>query len=237
MVKKIEILLPNLPKEWHGKTIVWMSDLHLGPINGAKFAEKITQISNSLSPDLVFIGGDLYDGSQKPDPYLIAGPLENLFSRQGVFFITGNHEEFGDPDIFISAVQKLGIKVLNNEMVEINGLQIIGVDYLNASQKKDFKNILADLKIDKDMPSILLKHEPKDLNIAKQAGISFQISGHTHNGQQWPFNYLTKLMYQGFNYGLKHHGSMLVYISSGAGGWGPPLRIGSSYEIVEIMLL
>jgi predicted MPP superfamily phosphohydrolase len=214
-----------------------MSDLHLGPIKDVKFAEKITELSNSLSPDLVFVGGDLYDGSHHPDPYILANPLKNLSSRLGKFFITGNHEEFGKPDIFLSAVQKLGIKILQNEMVEIKGLQIIGVDFLNASPKKQFQKILEDLKIDRKKPSILLKHEPKNLAVAEKAGISFQISGHTHNGQQWPFNYLTKIMYKGFSYGLKHHGSMPIYISSGAGGWGPPLRVGSNYEIVEIIFI
>ena len=237
IVRKIQISLPNLGSEWKGKTIVWMSDLHLGPIHGTKFAEKVVRISNSLSPDLVFIGGDLYDGSHKPDPYIIAKPLENITSSLGVFFITGNHEEFGDSSIFLSAVKNLGIKVLNNEMVEINGLQIIGVDYLDTAKKKDFKNILENMKIDIKKPSILLKHEPKNLKISEQIGISFQISGHTHNGQQWPFNYLTNLMYKGFSYGLKHHNNMPVYVSSGVGGWGPPLRVGTDHEIVCITLI
>ncbi len=237
VVKNIEISLPGLPPEWKGRTIVYMSDLHLGPINGAKFAERITQVSNSLSPDIVFIGGDLYDGSHRPDPYIIAKPLEKLSSKLGTFFVTGNHEEFGDPSIFLLAIQKLGIKVLYDRKVEIDGLQIIGVDYLNASNKKRFKSILENMKIDRNKSSILLKHEPKDLKIAEEAGISLQISGHTHNGQQWPFNYVTKLMYKGFSYGLKHHGSMLVYVSSGIGGWGPPLRVGSDYEIVSIKLV
>ncbi len=237
VIKKIQISLPNLREQWKKRKIVWMSDLHLGPIKGEKFAEKVVQISNSLSPDLVFIGGDLYDGSHKPDPFTIARPLKNLSSRFGVFFITGNHEEFGDPNIFLSAVEKLGFKILNNEMVEIDGLQIIGVDYLSSSAKKQFKKILEDVKINREKPAILLKHEPKNLKVAEKAGISFQISGHTHNGQQWPFNYLTSIMYHGFSYGLKHHGSMPVYISSGTGGWGPPLRVGSDYEIVEITLI
>lgn len=236
-VKRIDVSIPNIGEQWKGKKAVWMSDLHLGPINGKKFAEKITQISNSLSPDFVFIGGDLYDGSHKPDPYEIAKPLKNLTSRLGVFFVTGNHEEFGNPSIFLSSVQKLGMVILNNSMVNINGLQIVGVDYLSAANKKRFKSILENLKINKNIPSILLKHEPKDLKIAEDAGISLQISGHTHNGQQWPFNYLTKLMYKGYSYGLKKHGSMFVYVSSGVGGWGPPIRVGSDYEIVEITFI
>ena len=236
LIKKIHISLQNLPEIWKGKTVVFMSDLHLGPIRGARFAREVTEVSNSLSPDLVFIGGDLYDGSHTPDPYITAKPLKNLSSRFGVFFITGNHEEFNDPSIFLKAVHDLGFEVLDDKMVEIDGLQIIGVDYLNSLNKKSFKEILENTKINKEKPSILLKHEPKNLKIAEQAGISLQVSGHTHNGQQWPFNYLTSIMYKGFNYGLRHSGSMKVFVSSGVGGWGPPLRVGSDPEIICIIL-
>ena len=237
VVKKIQISLPALPSTWKGKTLVWMSDVHLNSTRGVKFAEKIKNITNSLSPDIVFIGGDLFDGSHKPDPYMIAEPLKNLFSRLGVFYITGNHEEFGDPDIFLKAVESLGFKILRDEMIEIEGVQIIGVDYLNNVTKEQFQKTLESLKIDKSKLSILLKHEPKDLDISEKAGISFQISGHTHRGQQWPFNYLTYLVYKGYGYGLKKYHSMLIYVSSGVGGWGPKLRIGSDDEIVQITLL
>jgi len=162
--------------------------------------------------------------------------MKNLFSRLGVFYITGNHEEFSDPMPFLIAVESLGFTVLRDEKIEIDGLQIIGVDYLNNVNKKQFQKTLEDMKIDKSKPAILLKHEPKDLAVAEKAGISFQISGHTHRGQQWPFNYLIYLVYKGFSYGLKHYHSMLVYVSSGAGGWGPKLRIGSDDEIVLITL-
>jgi hypothetical protein len=237
VVKSIKVSLPGIEEAWKGKKIVCMSDVHLGPIRGAKFAEKITRISNSLSPDVVFIVGDLFDGAHRPDPLKIAKPFENLSSKSGVFFVTGNHEEFRDPSIFLEAVKKLGINVLSDSMILIDGLQIVGVDYLNSSNKKKFKNVLENIKIDKNKPSILLKHEPKNLDVAEDAGISFQVSGHTHDGQQWPFNYITSLMYKGFGYGLKKHGSMLVYVSSGVGGWGPPLRVGSDYEIVCIELV
>lgn len=236
-VKNIKVSLLLLGKDWIGKKIVYMSDLHLGPIRGIKFSEKVKKLSNSLYPDIVFIGGDLYDGAHKPNPFLIAEPLKELTSKYGVFFVTGNHEEFSDPSIFIKAVLDLGIQVLDNRMIEIDGLQIVGVDYMKASNKKRFKNILENINFDKQKPSILLKHEPNNLDIAHRAGVSFQISGHTHNGQQWPFNYLTSLMYKGFGYGLKKYKSMSVYVSSGIGGWGPSLRVGSQCEIVCINLV
>jgi len=235
MVRKIKVSLPGLPKSWQGRTAVWMSDLHLGSIHGKKFSEKITKISNFLSPDIIFIGGDLYDGTHAPDPLLIAKPLEKLSSSFGTFFVTGNHEEFNDPSQFLNSIRALGIKVLENETVEIDGLQIVGVDYLTTSKKEDFQKILDAIKIDRTKPSILLKHEPINLDISEQKGISFQISGHTHKGQQWPFNYLTNLIAKGYGYGLKNYGTMQIYVSSGTGGWGPPLRVGSNREVVQII--
>ena len=235
-IKKMQISIPNLPQAWKGRTVVWMSDLHLGSIYRTRFAKKFTRISNSLSPDVVFIGGDLYDGTHAPDPYKLAAPLSELTSKFGIFYITGNHEEFGSPKPFIDVVQKLGFTILNDEKKEIDGVQIVGVDYSNSSKRENFKNVLEKIQINKAMPSILLKHEPRDLDVAEQAGISFQISGHTHKGQQWPFGYLAKRMYKKYFYGLNQYekSTMQVLVSSGVGGWGPPVRVGSDCEIIHV---
>lgn len=233
-ITRMAVSLPNLPETWHGRTAVWMSDLHLGSVRGHAFAQKVTTLSNSLSPDVVFIGGDLYDGTLAPDPFTIAEPLAKLTAPRGVYFISGNHEEFGDPTPFVHAVHKLGITILNDTLITLDGLQILGVDYMHSTDANAFANILERLALDTQLPSILLKHEPKDLDVAERAHISMQISGHTHRGQQWPFNYLANIAYKGYGYGLKPHGTMQVYVSSGIGGWGPPLRVGSQCEIVQI---
>jgi predicted MPP superfamily phosphohydrolase len=163
-------------------------------------------------------------------------PFKNMKAPQGVFFITGNHEEFGDSTAFINAVKSVGIRTLVDEKTEVDGVEIIGVDYHNASDKKQFAHILSKLAIDKAKPSILLKHEPKDIDVARDAGISLQISGHTHRGQLWPFEYMAKLVYKGFSYGLKSLGTTQVYVSSGVGTWGPPMRVGTDGEIVVFTL-
>ena len=233
-IKKIQVSLPNIPESWKGRTAVWVSDLHLGSIYQTRFAKKVTSLVNSLSPDIIFIGGDLYDGTHALDAYALAQPLEHLSSQFGTFFVTGNHEEFGSPESFLDVVAKLRIRILNDEKIDIDGLQIAGVDYLRSAQKENFKRVLESMGIDKSMPSILLKHEPRDLDVAEHAGISLQISGHTHRGQQWPFGYLAERMYKGFAYGLRQHGTMQVCVSSGVGGWGPPVRVDSNCEIVHI---
>ena len=234
VIKKIEVEIPNLPKAWVGRSAVFASDFHLGIARTAKFSQKVTQVINSLSPDIIFIGGDLYDGTHAPDPYVIAKPLENLKAPLGTLYISGNHEEFGDASPFFATVAKLGMKMIQDGMVDIDGLQIIGVDYLTCHSKEQFQKVLKSIPFDKTKPSVLLKHEPKDLEVGEEAGISFQISGHTHNGQQWPFNLLTNLIYKGYGYGHKHKGNMDVYVSSGVGGWGPEFRVASDCEVVLI---
>ncbi len=233
-IKRINIEIPNIPDVWRGRTAVWMSDLHLGSIRGKRFSEKVTKISNSLSPDIVFIGGDLFDGTQAIDLKKASNPLSGLFSKLGIFFIAGNHEEFGDTKPFIEVVKSLNIKILRDEIIEIDGVQIAGVDYMTCLKKENFVEVLNSLKIDKNKPSILLKHEPKDLDIAENAGFSLQISGHTHKGQQWPFNHLVDLIYKGHGYGLKKYGKMDVLVSSGVGSWGPPIRVGTDCEFLFI---
>jgi predicted MPP superfamily phosphohydrolase len=235
-VAKVAISLPNLPAFWQNKKAVFISDLHLGQIRGAKFVEEVVQQINALAPEIVFIGGDLFDGTTSPDLRAFMAPLRKLNVPKGIYFITGNHEEFGNPDKFISAVKEVGIEVLQDRKVEIDGLQIIGADYETSSDREAFRIILNNVSLDRTRPSILIKHEPKDLDIDRDAGVSLQLSGHTHRAQQWPLGYLAHYIYKGFSYGLKRLGDMQVYTSSGVGTWGPPLRVGTDSEIVVITL-
>lgn len=232
IITKISVTLPNLPSSWKNRKAVWISDLHLGQINGVSFAQKIVKRISALSPDIIFIGGDLYDGTRAPDLSEFTAPFKELSAPLGVYFITGNHEEYGNEKLFIRAVESVGIRVLQDEMVEIDGLQLIGVDYKNASDTSKFKNILSKLTIHREKASVLLKHEPRDLDIADADSISLQISGHTHNAQMWPLNYIAELTYKNYAYGLKRFKNMQIYTSSGTGTWGPPMRVGTNSEIV-----
>jgi hypothetical protein len=232
-VKEVTISLPNLPAAWQGKRAVWVSDMHLGAIYGVDFSREVTSAVNALNPDIVWIGGDLYDGVKVDDDAIIA-PLAGLKASLGTYFITGNHEEFGDPGPFITAIKKIGIRVLNNESVDIEGVQLIGVDDRDSTDPVKFAAILSGLNIDMSRPSILLKHQPSQLDMAEKAGISLQISGHTHRAQIWPFSLITHWVFHGYDYGLNEWGSMKVLSSSGAGTWGPPMRVGTDAEIVVL---
>ena len=231
-VVEIQVPMRHLPLKWKNRKAIWISDLHLGQIHSASFTRKIVKKINTLSYDIIFIGGDLYDGTSAPDIHELIAPLKELSAPQGIYFITGNHEEFGDSGKFISAVKSIGIEILQDRMINVDGLQLIGVDYLTASNRDQFKKILSGLPIDTNKFSILLKHEPKDLDVALDAGISLQISGHTHRAQLWPLGYLANFIYKGFAYGLKTLGDMQIYTSSGVGTWGPPMRVGTNSEIV-----
>ena len=233
-VAHVTVSLPNLPPSWKGRRAVWISDLHLGQLHGLSFARAVVERITKLAPDIIFVGGDLYDGTGAPDLPELTAPMKKLAAPLGVYFITGNHEEFGNRELFLAAVASAGMHILMDEMILIDGLQLIGVDYHNASDVARFTKILSGLALDPKKPSVLLKHEPKDLDIAHAAGISLQVSGHTHNAQLWPLGYLAQLTYKGFAYGLKRFQTMWVYTSSGTGTWGPPMRVGTNSEIVQL---
>jgi hypothetical protein len=232
-ITRINVQLPLLPGPWKGKTAVWVSDTHLGQVRNYGFARRIAAKVKDLRPDVVFIGGDLYDGVAVDLDKMIE-PFSKISAPYGSYFITGNHEEFSDNTPYLQAVRRAGIHVLYNEKVDLDGLQIIGVDYRESRREEDFRTILQNIGIDPRRPSILLKHTPFHLHVARERRISLQLSGHTHRGQVFLFRWITAKVYRGYDYGLKRYGELLVYTSSGAGTWGPPMRIDTIPEIVVI---
>jgi predicted MPP superfamily phosphohydrolase len=219
---------------WKDKKIVFVSDFQLGNIYGRKFVERVAKKIAALDPYVVLIGGDLYDGVVCDEAKLVE-PLRALQPAGGTYLITGNHEYYlRDPARATTAVRTAGITILNDEKKEIGGIDVIGVDYRSAHKREDFKKVLERIGIDPAKPSILLKHEPTDLDVAATAGISLDLSGHTHHGQIFPLTFFTWQIYKGFDYGLKRLGAMQVYTSSGIGTWGPPLRLGTKSEVVVI---
>lgn len=242
-IKRVRIALANLPADWRGKKIVFLSDVHFGNVRGRKFAEEIVRRIRALAPDMVVIGGDLYDGVACDERALIE-PFRALGgpggASKGVYFVTGNHEYFlPHPESALAAIRNAGIRILNDEKTEVDGLVLAGVDDQAAHKNENFKKILGKLNLrddSKNKPVILIKHEPSNLETAWDAGISLVLSGHTHHGQIFPLNFFTHQIYREFDYGLKHRDGMQVYTSSGVGTWGPPLRLGTKSEIVLITL-
>jgi len=232
VIVKHSIEVNDLPTGWENKRIVQISDLHLGILNGHTYAKKIITQINHLRPDLVIITGDYFDGTS-PDLDYLASPLALVQARHGVIMINGNHETYTGPDKIDAALKPFNVNYLRNEIIELNGLNIVGLDYPARNQKIQ-TDILSELGSDK--PSILLYHEPKFIEKAKAAGIDLQLVGHTHGGQIWPFNYITWLVYGKYSSGLHKVDNYNLYISPGTGTWGPPMRLGSSNEITVFTL-
>ena len=237
-VTSVKIAFASLPgfraDFWKGKKIVFVSDFQLGNIYRQKFTARMAAKINALDPYAVLIGGDLYDGVVCDEEKLIE-PLRTLHPPGGTYFITGNHEYYL-PDVprAMAAIRAVGITVLDDRKIDLGCIDIIGVDYQSSHKKDDFKKTLEHIGIDRTRPSILVKHEPTDLDVAADAGVSLTLSGHTHHGQIFPLMFFTWQIYKGFDYGLKRLGGMQVFTSSGAGTWGPPLRLGTKSEIVLI---
>lgn len=232
----VSVALPGLPAAWRGRKVAFVSDVHLGAVLGAKFAEKVAHSIKELGPYALFIGGDLFDGPACDERAAIE-PFRSLAHDLpgGAWFVTGNHEYYmTDPARTVKAVRDAGINVLDNEVADIDGVRLVGVDDFATHDGTDLKKVLEGIVLDPGKPSILLKHVPLDLDVAAAKGISLELCGHTHQGQIFPISLLTKRIFKGYDYGLRSYGDMQVCTSSGVGTWGPPLRLGTKSEIVLI---
>lgn len=232
-VTRTTVRLANLPAAWRGRRAALISDLHLGHVRNGNFLRRMVGKILREQPHAIFIAGDLYDGTAI-DARRAAEPLSKLAAPHGVYFVAGNHEQFGDDTKYLHAVAAAGVRVLTNEKVEADGLQIVGVPYRHATHDVHFAAVLREIPLDRLRASILLTHAPDHPEIAEAAGVSLQLSGHTHLGQFIPWSWMARRIYRQFVYGLSRIGKMQVFTSSGAGTWGPPLRLGSNPEIVVL---
>lgn len=240
-VKRVEIKLPKLPKELDGFTIAQLTDVHVGPTIGRSFIEEIVQTTNQIQADAVVITGDLVDGpvSRLGKTVELLGGLK---SKHGTFFVTGNHEYYSGADDWCDALTRYGIRVLRNEHVTLRneagvGLDLAGVDDLQGRQ---FPGHGADLKAalkhrNEQNPVVLLAHQPRQIHEAVEHAVDLQLSGHTHGGQIWPWNYFV-LLQQPVVAGLHWFEKTALYVSPGTGYWGPPLRLGAPAEVTQIVL-
>jgi hypothetical protein len=236
VVANITVPIANVPAVWKGKTIVQLSDVHLGAINRVGFAQKVVNLAMAQHPDLIVITGDLFDGTDGNLEEFITS-LKQLRAPQGVYFVTGNHEEYLGTDMPLKIIAQTDIRILNDQAVDINGVQIVGLLYRSGDTSTVVASRIAQLSgYQKNMPTILLHHVPEGIDGARDAGVSLELCGHTHQGQLFPIGYLTKFLYGKYYYGLSYDGPMAVYTSSGVGTWGPPMRTGNRPEIVSITL-
>ncbi|MEI7890974.1 MAG: metallophosphoesterase [bacterium] len=233
-VTSLNVAIDGLPKAWIGKKIVQISDVHLGHVYRADYLTQVVNKINALNPEVVVITGDLFDGTDGNIDSFLA-PINKI--NAPIFFSMGNHETYLGLDNVYAAIGKTKITPLRDSLQVIDGLQFIGIDYPLRGEARDITKIIPKMENwDQFSPSILLMHEPLQIENAKKVGISLQLSGHTHKGQLFPFGLITSLIFGGYDYGFKREGSYAIYTSSGLGGWGPPMRTEHGSEIVEITL-
>ncbi|MFJ4919854.1 metallophosphoesterase [Streptomyces sp. NPDC088725] len=234
-VKRVTVPLAKLPRSAHGFRIAVVSDIHLGPILGRAHTQRVVDTINSTRPDLIAVVGDLVDGSVH-DLASAAEPLAQLDAPHGSFFVTGNHEYYSGAHAWIDHVRELGLRPLENERVEIPGFDLAGVNDIGGEAQgegPDFAKALGDR--DRARTSVLLAHQPVVIDDAVRHGVDLQLSGHTHGGQLWPGNYLAELANPTVA-GLEQYGDTQLYVSRGAGAWGPPVRVGAPSDITIVQL-
>ncbi len=237
-VKRYEISINKSAGEFENMKIAAVSDIHLGSIIRKRSVKKLSGHLAELQPDLVLLLGDVVDGEIGP---VLRGDLLKYFTcprcRNGMYAITGNHEFIGGAGRTIPYIESKGIRILKDEIVTIEGgIQLAG--RLDRDSKRFFGKERMELselmkKADTARPVILLDHQPFRLEEAEQNGIDLQLSGHTHNGQMWPLNWITRKIYE-LSYGYMKKGKTQYIVSSGYGIWGPRIRLGSRSEIVFI---
>ncbi|MEU5633862.1 metallophosphoesterase [Streptomyces rishiriensis] len=234
-VKRVTVTLAKLPRAAHGYRIAVVSDIHLSPVLGRDFAQKVVDTVNGTQPDLIAVVGDLVDGSVK-DLGPAAAPLARLKARHGSYFVTGNHEYFSGAEQWVEEVRRLGLDPLENARIELPWFDLAGVnDIAGESEGRgpDFAKALGDR--DTARACVLLAHQPVQIHDAVRHGVDLQLSGHTHGGQLWPGNLLAEAANPTVA-GLERYGDTQLYVSRGAGAWGPPTRVGAPSDITVVEL-
>jgi predicted MPP superfamily phosphohydrolase len=234
-VLRVTVPLARLPRSAHGFRITVVSDIHLGPVLGRDFSRKVVDTVNSTRPDLIAVVGDLVDGSVA-DLGPAAAPLAGLTARHGTYFVTGNHEYFSGAEQWVEQVRRLGMRPLENARTELPAFDLAGVNDIageSEGQGPDFAKALDDR--DTARACVLLAHQPVQIHDAVRHGVDLQLSGHTHGGQLWPGNFLAAAANPTVA-GLERYGDTQLYVSRGAGAWGPPTRVGAPSDVTVIEL-
>jgi predicted MPP superfamily phosphohydrolase len=235
-VTRLAVPLRRLPAGLAGFRIAVVADLHLGPLLGRGHTERIVRMVNETEPDLVAVVGDVVDGTVDELGSAVE-PLRDLVSREGTFFVTGNHEYYSGFAPWITELERLGLHVLRNERTVIRGgFDLAGVNDVTGRSYSDGPDLGRALAgRDTSRPVVLLAHQPVQVRDAAARGVDLQLSGHTHGGQLYPFHYVVRLSQPAVS-GLSKVDNTWLYVNRGVGFWGPPVRVGAPPEITVVEL-
>lgn len=237
---RIHTLDVNIEKPANGiekLTAAVVSDIHLGTVIQANHLERIVNKINQINPDIVFMPGDIVDEDVAPViEQNMADTIRKLNPRYGIYAVTGNHEYFSGVEEAVAYLEKAGVRVLQDEFAKVaDAFYVIGrkdrMAERMAGGRKELKDIMQG--IDRSLPLIMMDHQPYELDKAKENGVDLQLSGHTHHGQLFPFNFITRSVYE-LSWGYLKKGTIHYYVSCGVGTWGPPVRTCSRPEVVQI---
>jgi predicted MPP superfamily phosphohydrolase len=238
VVRKVNIDIPKKAGSLQELHAVMVSDVHLGTIVGRRRFSNIVEKINALQPDIILLAGDVVDEDIEPVIRLNLGEmLKSLQSKYGTWACPGNHEYIGGAAKAFAYLKEHNVHLLRDSVVMIDSsFYLAGRDdkdnkRFHGTQRKEVDELLKD--VNRSFPILLMDHQPFWFEKAEAAGVDFQLSGHTHVGQMWPFSYITHAMYE-TDYGYLRKGEAQFYVSSGVGTWGPPVRIGNRPEIVDI---
>ncbi len=241
VIKNISLTLPKKESSIDSLSVVFFSDAHLSTINDGNFTKKLVSKVNELKPDLILLGGDIVDDFSRNLKYhKIDVHLKKLSSKYGVYTCNGNHEWIVGVKEADEFLKSCNVIVLRDTIISIENILLLAaredrsISRYTDLHRKPLKQILNYSK--KNLPLILLDHQPINLSEAAENKIDLQLSGHTHNGQFFPGNLITNLIYE-ISWGLKKKNDTQYYVSSGVGGWGPPVKILSDAEIINFKLI
>ncbi|ABO49284.1 metallophosphoesterase [Desulforamulus reducens MI-1] len=231
---KVEPYNLAIPKKANDLRVVMLSDIHIDKQKSAGYVAKMVQDINALNPDMVFLPGDIFDDRDINSLKKEQETLKGIKTKYGVYGVLGNHEYYGgNLSESLAIFKEVNIQILRDEVIEVAGVYIVGREDASQKSRKGLVEILQN--VDKTKPIILLDHQPVALDEAQNNGVDLQLSGHTHRGQFFPNQLITKRIYE-VDYGYLAKDNLQVIVSSGYGTWGPPVRIGTQSEIIDLKI-
>ncbi|KMJ59282.1 phosphoesterase [Bacillus sp. LL01] len=237
VIRKYEINIPkkNQFKKLH---IAVASDMHFGKLSGVAHAKRLVKTLERIKPDIILLPGDIID--DEPEHFIkknMGTVMKQLHAPLGIYGVLGNHEYYGrEIPAFLKEMEKVNIRILMDEVIQVgDSFYLLGRKDKTDSRRQSFKQLVSNMKLDSSLPLIAMDHQPAELKEAQENGIDLIVSGHTHRGQMAPNHLITRKLFE-LDWGYLKKGQLHAFVSSGFGFWGPPLRIGSRSEVLEIVV-